>query len=244
LQGRIVIIGPGTGLGVAMVNIHNSGYEVFPSEGGHVDYAPRDMLEMMLKLYIEQNQEGRRAVSEQAGSGVGLANIASFLAYGELPYDRMDSRVDIIRKNRLEFIKFAESIGLYDPSTSVVEPDIIKPQLIGRKLVEAYKNNLHKKILSIAMDIMIGADASAARDAVQSFLGYDGVIVVGGNARRLSKLFTEKFPTEFYRSASHRELIEKTPIYLLANETNKLIGSMGAAYYALNSNQHFDIIKI
>jgi glucokinase len=192
------------------------------------------MLEMMLKLYIEEKQEGRRAVCEQAGSGVGLANIASYLAYGDLPDEKNDSRIKSIKKHRSEFIEFAKSIGLFEVPLNKEDENYVPPQLIGRKLIEAYKKGEHKKILGVAMDIMVGAAAIAARSNVHSFLGYDGILIVGGNARRLDRLYREKFPEEFDNSGSHVERIESTPIFVLTKEANKLIGSMGAAYYALN----------
>jgi glucokinase len=70
-QGGIrCVIGPGTGLGVA---IQTPGGEVVPSEGGHVGFAPTDSHEMeILKTLIPRY---RRVSVERVVSGPGLENL-------------------------------------------------------------------------------------------------------------------------------------------------------------------------
>lgn len=64
------IIGPGTGLGVA---IQTPGGEVVPSEGGHVGFAPTDSHEIeLLRILIPRY---RRVSVERLVSGPGLENL-------------------------------------------------------------------------------------------------------------------------------------------------------------------------
>lgn len=44
-EGVISVIGPGTGLGSAMIVLHAAGYEIVPTEGGHIAFAPLDAQE-------------------------------------------------------------------------------------------------------------------------------------------------------------------------------------------------------
>lgn len=44
-EGAITVIGPGTGLGVAILLRQGGAYHVQATEGGHIDFAPRDTIE-------------------------------------------------------------------------------------------------------------------------------------------------------------------------------------------------------
>ncbi|HEX8447136.1 MAG TPA: glucokinase [Sphingomonas sp.] len=71
--GIITIVGPGTGLGVAHLLKTPAGYHVLPCEGGHIDFAPLDVLEDgILKTLRKQY---RRVSVERIVSGPGLVNI-------------------------------------------------------------------------------------------------------------------------------------------------------------------------
>lgn len=75
--GSRALIGAGTGLGQALLSWNGRRYEVQPTEGGHVDFAPRDELEIAL-LREMLGAFGRVSV-ERVVSGPGLARIFDFL---------------------------------------------------------------------------------------------------------------------------------------------------------------------
>jgi glucokinase len=72
-EGAISIVGPGTGLGVAILLRKADGYEVIETEGGHVDFAPLDSLED--KILAELRRSFRRVSVERIASGRGLWNL-------------------------------------------------------------------------------------------------------------------------------------------------------------------------
>ena len=76
----IGVIGAGTGLGeVFMTPRGGDGvYEAWPSEGGHVEFAPRNELEFECLQFIKQKLGGRVSV-ERVVSGTGLVNVYEFL---------------------------------------------------------------------------------------------------------------------------------------------------------------------
>ncbi|CAJ1368790.1 unnamed protein product [Effrenium voratum] len=83
----IAVIGAGTGLGEAFLTVGAEGdYEVWPSEGGHAEYAPRqegsNSLETELRQYllIKYSEKARVSV-ERVAAGRGIANIYEFLAW-------------------------------------------------------------------------------------------------------------------------------------------------------------------
>ncbi|QDP19871.1 glucokinase [Sphingomonas xanthus] len=72
------VVGPGTGLGVAQLLRHASGYHVIETEGGHVDFAPLDGLEDRILQYLRR--QFRRVSTERIACGSGLANLYDALA--------------------------------------------------------------------------------------------------------------------------------------------------------------------
>jgi glucokinase len=73
------LLAPGTGLGRAYLCLDEQGrYHRFPSEGGHVEFAPRDELEFDLLTYLYDKLRSRVSI-ERVLSGPGLVNIYSFL---------------------------------------------------------------------------------------------------------------------------------------------------------------------
>ena len=87
-SGHRALIAAGTGLGTA--GIFNDGGGRFipmPSEGGHMDFAPRNGREFELLTYLHEKVRGRVSY-ERVMSGLGIFNIYSFLrdrGYGEEP---------------------------------------------------------------------------------------------------------------------------------------------------------------
>ena len=77
-HGIVSIIGPGTGLGVAQLLCAASGYDVLPTEGGHIDFAPLDAVEDAIVARL-RSRLGRVSV-ERVVSGPGLRRIYEALA--------------------------------------------------------------------------------------------------------------------------------------------------------------------
>lgn len=76
--GNQAVIAAGTGLGEAGLYWDGEHHHVFPSEGGHTDFAPRNELQVELFLYLAARL--RHVSYERVCSGMGLANIYGFLA--------------------------------------------------------------------------------------------------------------------------------------------------------------------
>jgi glucokinase len=70
------VIGAGTGLGQALLAWEGDHYEVFATEGGHVDFAPTDELQTDLLRYLSERYG--RVSYERVLSGPGLVNLYSF----------------------------------------------------------------------------------------------------------------------------------------------------------------------
>lgn len=92
-MGPKVCVGAGTGLGECFLTPDDSGkFSCFPSEGGHVEYAPKNDLEIQLWKYLKDKFNYTNRISvERVVSGRGLANCYEFLAQ-EFPH-RVDQKV-------------------------------------------------------------------------------------------------------------------------------------------------------
>lgn len=72
-----VVLGAGTGMGVAWLHWQNKRYIPLPTEGGHIDFAPTSALQMELLNFLTK-KFGRVSI-ERLLSGPGLTNILDFL---------------------------------------------------------------------------------------------------------------------------------------------------------------------
>ncbi len=75
--GNEALISAGTGLGEAGLHWEDNCYRPIASEGGHVDFAPRNEIEVELLLYLLKRFE--HVSYERLLSGPGLLNICEFL---------------------------------------------------------------------------------------------------------------------------------------------------------------------
>jgi glucokinase len=76
--GGISVVGPGTGLGVALLLRHAHGYHVQPTEGGHIDYAPLDRIEDQILTHLRRRH--RRVSVERVVAGPAIVDIYETLA--------------------------------------------------------------------------------------------------------------------------------------------------------------------
>jgi glucokinase len=77
-DGTIAVCSAGTGLGEAFLVSGGEGRRVFPSEGGHADFAPRNEFEIELLRFVARDNE--HVSYERVCSGMGLVNCYRFLA--------------------------------------------------------------------------------------------------------------------------------------------------------------------
>jgi glucokinase len=76
--GNRALIAAGTGLGQGLLTWNGRIHVPYPSEGGHVDYAPRNEDEIDLLRFLKQKYNGRISY-ERVISGMGMTSIYEFL---------------------------------------------------------------------------------------------------------------------------------------------------------------------
>jgi len=76
--GTVSVLGPGTGLGVAYLNRDGATYHVQATEGGHIDYAPLDLIEDAILARLRKRHN--RVSVERVVSGPAIVDIYHTLA--------------------------------------------------------------------------------------------------------------------------------------------------------------------
>jgi glucokinase len=76
--GNRALIAAGTGLGEGILTWNGRMHVPYPSEGGHVDYAPRNEDEIELLRFLQRKYNGRISF-ERVVSGMGMTGIYEFL---------------------------------------------------------------------------------------------------------------------------------------------------------------------
>lgn len=82
-----LVVGAGTGLGMAIVLPQDGQWRVISGEGGHVAFAPADERQMALWAFLHARHG--RVTWERVASGPGLTAIHEFVAGVELPPERI-----------------------------------------------------------------------------------------------------------------------------------------------------------
>jgi len=139
--GNRALIAAGTGLGQSFLAWNGRMHVPYPSEGGHVDYAPRNEDEIDLLRFLKQKYNGRISF-ERVVSGMGMTGLYEFLR--EV-------------KGLEEPVWLAEKIAeAHDPNSVITEFGLAaKSELCAKTLdmfVSAYgaeAGNLALKVLSV-----------------------------------------------------------------------------------------------
>lgn len=76
-EGCIGVVAPGTGLGIGLIAVKEGSFWPLPSEGGHVEFAPKDRREIDLLLHLLGRMP--HVSLERVASGPGLFTIYSWV---------------------------------------------------------------------------------------------------------------------------------------------------------------------
>lgn len=205
--GPKVCIGAGTGLGECYLTPNDSdetetSYTCFPSEGGHVEYAPRNDLEVRLFSYLSDKFSSKHRISvERVVSGKGLANVYEFLA-NEYP-ER------IIQSVHEKILHAGDEQG-------------------GMIALNATEGSLCQQ----AMSIMMSAYGCEAGSAAIKWIPTGGLFVTGGttpkNIKYIEGLHTD-FMLSYLNKGRVSSLLESVPLFAVMVDDLGVRGAHKAA---------------
>lgn len=206
----IGVIGAGTGLGQGFVIRHGEQYQVFGTEGGHADFAPRSELEFLLLQYLRDKHELSRISVERVVSGMGIASIYQFLR------DRQGS---------VESPEIARAIRTWEQEAGKAEKSVDPGAMIGKAAAE--KRDL---LCQETMEFFVAAYGAEAGNLALKLLPYGGLYIAGGvAAKNLELMKSGIFLKAMCDKGRMRPLVERIPVHVILNER---VGLLGAALIA------------
>ena len=206
----IAVIGAGTGLGEAFLVPQGKKYQIFASEGGHVDFAPRNDLETELLKYLRKKLNVEHVSVERVVSGQGIVSIYQFLrdtGFGS------------------ETSEIAERIALWEQELKkTVDPAAIISQA-------AFKQS--DRLCEKTMEVFIEAYGAETGNLALKLLSYGGIYIAGGIAAKVLPLMQNgRFLNAFKNKGRVSTLIKEIPVHIVLNAQ---VGLVGSVLYALQN---------
>jgi glucokinase len=202
----IAIIGAGTGLGQGFLIKQGEQYQVFPSEGGHADFAPRTELEFQLLKYLMDKNGIQRVSVERVVSGLGIVAIYQFLRD---------------RKFATESSEIAKIVRTWEEQAGQQEKTVDPGAAIGTAALQK-RDRLSEQTLKIFVEAY-GAEAG---NLAIKLLPYGGLYIAGGIAPKILPLMQEgSFLLNFSQKGRMRSLLEDIPVHIVLNQQVGLIGA-------------------
>jgi glucokinase len=194
--GSVAVIAPGTGLGEAYLTWDGYRCQAYASEGGHVDFAPVNELQVELLSYLQVRCD--HVSYERVCSGKGIPNIYDFLK--ESGYA-------------------GEPSWLAEQLSSAADRT---PVIINAAFNEQKPCELCSATLSTFVTIL-GAEAG---NLALKVLETGGVYLGGGIPPRiLAALEKEQFMTSFRSKGRLSVILSKMPVHVILNPKAALLGA-------------------
>lgn len=201
----IAVIGAGTGLGQGFLIQMNGTYQVFSSEGGHADFAPRSEPEFQLSRYLLDKYNIERISVERVVSGQGIVAIYQFLR--DRHYATEASEVgEVVRM-------WEEQAGkekTVDPAAAIAQAAL------------GQRDHLCEK----TMQMFVEAYGAEAGNLALKLLPYGGLYLAGGIAAKILPLMQDgTFLQAFVQKGRMNALMKRVPVHIVLNPQVGLIGA-------------------
>lgn len=206
----IAVIGAGTGLGQGFLIQQGDSYQVFGSEGGHVDFAPRSELEFQLLRYLLDKHDIQRISVERVVSGQGIVAIYQFLRG---------------RQSASESPDVAQVVKTWEQQTRRSEKTVDPAAAIATAAL-AKRDRLSEQ----TMQLFVEAYGAEAGNLALKLLPYGGLYIAGGIAAKNLPLLQEgSFLRAFTNKGRMSSLLENVPVHIVLNSKVGLLGAAIAA---------------
>lgn len=211
-RGNMALIAAGTGLGMALIPQVGERWVPVPSEGGHMDFAPRTEDEIGLMRHLRE-RFGRVSV-ERVVSGPGLYNVYQYLR-------------DVVRMPESPQVREAmrEAIGRgEDPA-----------RVIGESGIAGGAGGDRCGLCARAIEMFVAAYGAAAGNLALLGTATGGVWLGGGIAPKiLPRLSDGLFLQTFIAKGRFVPFLEKVPVRVVLNDRAALLGAARRAASLLN----------
>jgi glucokinase len=202
-EAPMVVLAPGTGLGEAYLIWNGEDYQPYPSEGGHADFAPTDLIQAQLFKYLQKKYE--HVSYERVCSGKAIPDIYDFL----------------------KSIKYAPepewlAAQLSDAADPV--PSILKA---------AIDNNRRSELCVAVAKLFVKVVAAEAGNLALKLLANGGVFLGGGIIPRMLSFFHDDFMDSFITKGRLSALMTRFPVYVITHPQPALYGAARVGFSLL-----------
>ncbi|XGV99948.1 MAG: glucokinase [Leptolyngbya sp. BL-A-14] len=205
----IAVIGAGTGLGQGFIIAQGGDHKVYPTEGGHSDFAPRTEIEFQLSRYLLDKHNIQRISAERVVSGQGIVAIYQFLRDRQIAEESPDIK-QVVRTWERETGR-EKSV---DPAAAISEAALEKRDRLSEQ----------------TMHMFVDAYGAEAGNLALKLLPYGGLYIAGGIAPKILPLIQESsFLSSLIDKGRMLPLLETVPVHIVLNPK---VGLIGAALYA------------
>ncbi|MBD2445832.1 glucokinase [Nostoc sp. FACHB-152] len=205
-EAPIAVIGAGTGLGQGFLIKQGNHYQVFPTEGGHTDFAPRTELEFQLMKYLLDKHDIQRVSVERVVSGMGIVSIYQFLRD---------------RKHAVESPEIAKIVRTWEQEAGQQEKSVDPGAAIGKAAVQK-----SDRLCEQTLQLFVDAYGAEAGNLALKLLPYGGLYIAGGIAPKILPLIQNgNFLLNFSQKGRMRSILEEIPVYIILNPQVGLIGA-------------------
>ena len=209
-DGPVLVVGAGTGLGVAIGVPTETGMIALASEGGHTGFVARNAQEADLAGWLQRDLGLERLSVERIVSGTGLGHVARWLLATQ----------DAGAGHALAAVASAWQAG----SSGAVAG---RPDLPAAVAAAAAKGD---GLARQALDLWLGAYGAAVGDLALTCLPSGGIWLAGGTAARLlEELRGPLFESAFLGKGRLRSALEPLPIRAALDPR---LGTFSAAWRA------------
>jgi len=211
-QALIAVIGAGTGLGMSRGLISPKSISIFPSEGGHREFAPRSKDEWELVKWLKKRLNLQRISIERIVSGTGLGMIARW---------KLDDPSQINHPLQIILKKI----------------DSANTDFLDLPALVCEKANQKDKLMSEALKLWLNAYGSAAGDLALQELCSSGLWIAGGTAvKNLNGINSSNFLDAFSNKGRFQPYLKQIPLIVLKDPEATLFSSACRAHLIAKSN--------
>jgi glucokinase len=205
--GTMLVISPGTGLGMSFVVWAADRYRAFPSEGGNATFAPATSEQLEILRFTGAQLDVVRA--EDLCSGPGIQRIYRFLQEsGRYRVSGGDIRISAL-------------------------PDDIKTAEIVASATSGGTTELCRETLRLFVEIL----ADVTRNSTLSLMATGGVYIAGSLPLRVRALLMGSFERAFTESVRSRALTLDMPVYLVTKPYPVLEGAFWYAMEKIGATE-------
>ncbi|MCW5201534.1 glucokinase [Desulfobulbus sp. US4] len=224
--GSIGVLAVGTGLGQSFAVPMNNRFQPFPTEGGHVSFAPRnkeqiELLQFMLSRLKQQRRQNEQSPCQNVNPHVSVEQVCSGMALPDLYAFQLTrcSEPEWMREKRL-----------------ATDPDALSPLIVasanaalnaaaGPTDVNGVPGVLPCEPAVEAVRLLLDILAAEAANFTLKVLATGGIFLGGGMLPRLLAHIDQGRFMEIFCRGVYRDMLADIPVHIITDPNTALIGA-------------------